>query len=51
MPVFTFSTKKQIDTELIKKVKAECEAKGLVFSSVVIAAIRDQHADKVRNNK
>ena len=49
MSIYTFSTKKQVDTELIDKIKKECDRKGVVFSAYVIKAIR-RH-DEVQDHK
>ena len=50
MTIYTFSTKKQrpSDEELVERLKAKCDTSGLVFSSVVIEALRRYESDERR---
>jgi len=41
MAVFSFSTKKPTDEELIREIKRYCYANNINFSAIVIALLRD----------
>ena len=46
MAIFTFSTrpKRPQDTELVQKVKQDCEKRGMNFSSLVIELLKEHVA-------
>ena len=41
MAVFTFSTKNEIDTAMVAKLKADCKARGKNFSHYVVTLIKE----------
>ena len=52
MAIFTFSTKdsKPADEALVREVKKYCDSKGLIFSSVVIAKLKEWHECQTQQN-
>lgn len=50
MAIYTFSTKKEADTELIEQIKRECATRGTSFSHYVVKLIVKDQACKTTNS-
>ena len=53
MPVFTFSTKatKPKDTELVQRMKDDCEKKRMSFSGLIVQLLEKHEAEQKETKK